>query len=135
MFVGLEKFFDTVEPQPLEDSFVEIGFPNVDAVVGFQVHMAPRVILLDTIPSLPIKVDASILAGCIYSVPWVKALFHPGSTCISAQHANYKTSVIDIANVACGYGPDVQDAVVRCALAINNLIVVSANSDQAPEVP
>ena len=70
----LQKFFDTVQPRPLCEAFYETSFPLLDAIMGFQIHMAPRVILLNTVPSLPIVVDASILAGCGFSVPWVKAL-------------------------------------------------------------
>ena len=101
--------------------------------MGFQMHMAPRVILVSSIPSLPIRVDASILAGCIYSVPWVKGLLHSGTIIISEEHVNYKTYVDDVSNVASGYGPDVQDAVVRCALAFNNLIVVKRKFKLSPK--
>ena len=59
-FFDMAKFFDTVQAQPLFGAFVETGFPLVDAVMGLQVHMAPRVILINTVPSAPIVVDSSI---------------------------------------------------------------------------
>ena len=99
-------------------------FPIIDVIMGFQVHMAPRVILINCVPSLPIVVDASILVGCGYSVPWVKSLMHSGSLLISSQYPMFKTYVDDVSNVSTGYGPDVQDAVVRCALMFNANIVV-----------
>ena len=108
----------------LFESFVETMFPMVDALMGFQMHMAPRVILINSVPSLPITVEASILAGCGYSVPWVGSLMHPGSVVIARTHPMYKTYVDDVNNVAAGYGPDVEDAVVACALAFNANIVV-----------
>ena len=52
-FFDMAKFFDTVQTQPLFEAFVETGFPLVDAVMGLQVHMAPRVILINTMPSAP----------------------------------------------------------------------------------
>jgi hypothetical protein len=123
-FFDLRKFFDTIQPVPLFEAFVDTSFPLIDALMGFQMHMAPRVILVNTIPSIPIRIDASILAGCIYSVPWVKSLFHPGSKMIMYDHPRYKTYVDDVSNIAAGYGPDVQDAIIRCALAFNKLVVV-----------
>ena len=123
-FFDLQKFFDTVEPRPLLDSFCETQFPLVDACMGFQMHMAPRVILLSTIPSIPIVVDSSILAGCIYSVPWVKSLMHSGSSKISSSHPYFSTYVDDVSNIAFGDGAEVQHAIVSCALAFKKLIVV-----------
>jgi len=111
-----------VQPQPLFDAFVETKFPLVDAVMGLQVHMAPRVILINTVPSAPIVVDSSILAGCGYSVPWVKSLLHPGSVNIAKDHPNYNTYVDDCANVATGSSSDVQDEVVHCALAFAKIV-------------
>ena len=73
--------------------------------MGYQVHMAPRVILINTIPSLPIYVSASILAGCGYSVPWVKALMHTGSSVIASKHSMYKAYVDDVSNVSAGMAP------------------------------
>ena len=96
-------------------------------------HVAPRVIVLNTIPSLPIRMDASILAGCIYCVPWVKALMHPGSLTISIKHDKYKTYVDDVNNVEAGYGPDVQAAIVECALAFNALVVVKRKFRLSPK--
>ena len=123
-FFDMAKLFDTVQPSPLFDSFVETMFPMVDALMGFQMHMAPRVIMMNAVPSLPIIVEASILAGCGYSVPWVGSLMHPGSVVIAKKHKMYKTYVDDVSNAAAGYGPDVQNAVVECALAFNTTIVV-----------
>ena len=90
--------------EPLLDAVTETGFPLVDAVMGMQVHMAPRAILINinTVPSVPIIVDSSILAGCGYSVPWVKALLHPGSKSVSKDHPNFCTDVDDCSNVAVG---------------------------------
>ena len=124
VFFDMQKYFDTVQPQPLFDAFLETNFPMIDAVMSFQIHMSPRVILLNTVPSEPIVVDASILAGCGYSVPWVKCLMHPGSAIISSKHGMYKTYADDVSNVSAGYSPDVQTAIVECALAFNTLIVV-----------
>ena len=123
-FFDMMKFFDTVQPRPLFQSFCDTGFPLADAVLGFQIHMAPRVIMINSVPSLPIKIDASILAGCGYSVPWVKSLLHNGSALISSSYPMFKTYVDDVSNVAAGYGPDVQNAIVQCALAFNSQIVV-----------
>ena len=80
IFFDLEKFFDSVEPLPLLEAIIETKFPCVDALMGFQMHVSLGVIVLNAIPSLPIRIDASILAGCIFSVPWVKSLIHPGSS-------------------------------------------------------
>ena len=106
------------------DSFFETVFPLIDATMGFQVRMAPRVILINTVPSLPIVVDISIWAGCGFSVRWVKALMHNGSVSVSREHQTYKTHVDDVSNVSSGDGPEVQDAIVRFALAFKSLIVV-----------
>ena len=105
----------------------------IDAVMGFQMQMAPRVVVLSTIPSLPIRVDVSILAGCVMSVPWVKSLLHPGSSIISNQHPMYKTYVDDVANISVGYAPKVQEAMVQCALAFNSLIVVKRKFRMSPK--
>lgn len=123
-FFDMEKFFDTIAPGPLLDSLRETSFPPIDALMGFQMHVAPRVILVSTVPSEPIRIDASILAGCIYSVPWVKGLLHPGSSVIHAQHPEFATYVDDVSNVVSGYGPDVEDSIIKCALAFSKLIVV-----------
>jgi len=42
-FFDLQKFFDTVESTPLYESVLETGFPMIDALMGYQTHMAPRV--------------------------------------------------------------------------------------------
>ena len=96
----MAKFFDTVQPGPLFDSFVETVFPMVDALMGARMQVAPRLILVNSVPSLPITVEASILAGCGYSVPWVGSLMHPGSVVISRTHPMYKTYVDDVSNVS-----------------------------------
>jgi hypothetical protein len=86
------------------------------------VHMAPRVILINTVPSAPIVVDSSILAGCGYSVPWVKSLMHPGCSKISKEHPDFNTYVDDCANIATGSTSSVLDEVVRCALAFAKVV-------------
>ena len=65
-FFDLHKFYDTVQPEPLFEAIVETNFPIQDAMMGFQMHMAPRTIIVNTLPSLPIRIDVSILAGCLY---------------------------------------------------------------------
>ena len=132
-FFDMAKFFDTVQTQPLFEAFVETGFPLVDAVMGLQVHMAPRVILINTVPSAPIIVDSSILAGCGYSVPWVKALLHPGSQELAREHPMYRTYVDDVSNVSVGSAPDVQDEIVRCALSFNSSIVIKRKFTLSPK--
>ena len=49
---------------------------------------------------------------------------HTGSIIIASSHNMFKTYVDDVSNVAAGAGPDVQDAVVRCAFSFSSLIVV-----------
>ena len=112
---------------------LETKFPLIDGVMGIQMHLAPRTICVNTIPSLPIRIDASILAGCIYSVPWVRSLLHPGSRIISADHLRYSTYVDDVSNVAAGSGADVQEAIVKCALACNRLVVVKRKFKLSPK--
>ena len=122
-FFDLQKFFDSVSPQALYDSICETKSPMINGLMGLQMHMAPRTIVLNTIPSFPFQVHTSILAGCIYSVPMVKALMHQGSAQISSVHPMFKTYVDDTANVASGNFAEVQAAIVECALAFNKLIV------------
>ena len=79
---------------------------------------------VNSIPSLPIRIDAPILAGCIQPVPWVKALMRTGSNIISTDHLRIGTYVQDVGNVSAGSGPEVQDTIMKCALAFNSLLVV-----------
>ena len=39
-FFDMAKFFDTVQPAPLYDAFIETHFPLIDAVMGLQIHLA-----------------------------------------------------------------------------------------------
>ena len=122
-FFDLQKFFDSVSPQALFDSVCENNFPMLDALMGLQMHTAPRTIVLNAIPSIPFQVHTSILAGCIYSVPWVKSLMHQGSARIANDHPMFKTYVDDTANVASGTFGQVQTAIVECDLAFNKFII------------
>ena len=76
MMFDMEKFFDTIDPGPLLDAIVQAKFPPVDTLMGLQMHWAPRVIQVQALTGPHIRVDKSILAGCLYSVPFVKALMH-----------------------------------------------------------
>jgi len=58
---------------------------------------------------------------------------HPGSIAICVKHDMYKTYVDDVNNVEAGYGPDVQAAVVECALAFNTKIVVKRKFRLSPK--
>ena len=84
----MEKLFDTIHPSVLFDAVLSTNFPPIDAVMGLQMHMAPRAIMVATLASDMIRVDLSILAGCIYSIPFVKALMHEGSTICYAFSKN-----------------------------------------------
>ena len=111
----LHKFYDIVEAQPLYDSIIQTQFPPVDAIMGYQMHLAPRVLQVATIASEMIRVDLT-LPGCIYDIPFVEALMHEGSSSVHAMHKNFKTFVDDVANVAVGEGPDVQGSIVQAAI-------------------
>ena len=120
----LENFFDTIEPTPLLDSLVQTQFPMADATMAFQIHVSPRVILLSTLASEMIRVDLSILAGCIFSIPFVKSLMHEGSLKVCQISKNHKTYVDDIANFASGDGPEVQAIIVSAAIVFNEKLVI-----------
>ena len=89
--------------------------------------------MINAVPSLPILIDASILAGCGYSVPWVKSLLHKGSVIVSSSHPMFKTYVDDCSNVAAGCGPEVEEVIVQCALAFNSQIVVKRKFKLSPK--
>ena len=85
-----------------------------------------------TLPQV-LSVISSILACCGYSVPWVKALLHPGSQELARSHCMYRTYVGDVSNVSSGCGPDVQDEVVRRALSFNYSIVIKRKFTLSPK--
>ena len=78
------------------------------------------------------RVDTSILAGCFYSVPWVKATLHKGCTILQNEssrtqnHVIIKTYVDDITQAAKGTFSEVVDALIKAANRFH-LFVVKAN--------
>ena len=47
----LHQFFETVEPISMLEAIRQTEFPPIDAVMGLQVHYAPRIIQVATISS------------------------------------------------------------------------------------
>ena len=137
----LHKFFDTIDPMALVDALKNTQFPPIDAAMGYQMHVAPRVLQVSCISSLPIRVDSSILAGCIYSVPWVKALFQEGSQkaietsrkVVPHVPHYYSTYVDDVTSLSAGYGPDVQNMIVSVALALKKHQIVKRKFVLSPK--
>jgi hypothetical protein len=130
----LAKFFDTVEPQPLAESIEQTSFPPIDAVLAYQIHLAPRVLQVSTVASQMIRVDLTILPGCFYAVPFVKSLMHEGSTLVHNISKHYKTYVDDVANLAMGYwGPDVQESIVLASILFKEKLVVKRKFQLSPK--
>lgn len=129
----LDKFFDTIEPAPLLESIVHTKFPPVGAAMAYQIHVAPRVILLSSLSSEMIRIDLSILAGCIYSIPFVKCLMHEGSLEICKVSKNHKTYVDDIANFASGRASDVCQVILSVALVFKEKLGVRRKFRLSPK--
>ena len=56
--------------------------------MALQMHLAPRAVQVQGLTGEFIRIDKSILAGCGYSVPFVKALLHEGSLKVAATTAS-----------------------------------------------
>ena len=130
----MEKFFDSISPEVLVDALNHTNFPPVDTIMGMQMHLAPRVIQVQQLSSLPMRIDTSILAGCFYSVPWVKATLYKGCTILDQESQDknnehpviIKTYVDDITQAAKGTFSEVVDALIRATNRFQ-LYVVQAN--------
>ena len=106
-------------------SLIENHFPPIDSAMGLQMHCAPRVIQVQHAVSLSVVVDRSILAGCLYSVPWTKCLIHQGCKVVANRvpQAKLSTYVDDCNQIARGTFAAVRNALVRAACVFDVFVV------------
>jgi hypothetical protein len=74
VFWDLEKLFDTVPVGKLCLLAHALQFPLSDLLMSLQVHYLPRVIVYQRVVGPVLLPRRSILAGCAFSIPFVRAL-------------------------------------------------------------
>jgi hypothetical protein len=93
----MRKFFDSIKLSAVVKSCLELEYPPVLLAISLRVHAAARQLIVPTTAGqcyseAILPQEHSILAGCVQSVAWTRALMHD---LLSHLHAAYKPIVIE----------------------------------------
>ena len=123
-----KKFFDTVEPDVLEEALNSTDFPQADCALAMQIHWAPRVVQVSEVCGPPVRIDKSILPGCYYSIPLVDSLMHDGSNEINriCGRGSFESYVDDTAGTAQGTSSHVHKMIVQISAVFSRVFVRKA---------
>jgi hypothetical protein len=73
----IEKFFDSIRIEDVVELSLAMSYPAVQLALGAQAHTAPRFLRASDSFSLLIDdIDTSILAGCMQSTSWARAVVY-----------------------------------------------------------
>ena len=115
----IKQFFDNISPEMVLAEGIRMGYPLLDLIMGLQMHMAPRLLIVSGVASSLVLPLLSILAGCLHSVNFAKILMHtPISRAVKdGNGARTTTFVDDVAQVAIGSYKSVLQSIVDAGLA------------------